>query len=170
MDSTSSAERSSLLLQCAKRQQLVHEELENDLGPTRYIDLYKQIRSNIHTDHFKKDCVRKLNERVHLKGNINKKENIMQKVHGVNRTAATLGLLPYSSIMKNKGHQQALEEELIFRKVSFDAEEISFNKLKKLLADHEAARVSTTIGNEQDIAAAKKSFKKLSNVMFAGIE
>lgn len=37
---------------------------------------------------------------------------MLQKIQGVNRTAATLGLLPYSMIAKNKGHQQALEEEL----------------------------------------------------------
>ena len=50
-----------------------------------------------------------------------------------------------------------LEDELIFRGVSF-VSDITFNKLKKLLSEHEVKRVLTD-GNEQDITAAKKSFQ-----------
>ena len=106
---------------------------------------------------------------MHAKGAINKKENVLQKTQGVNRTAATLGLIPYSSITKNKGHQRALEEELEFRNIQFDSSTVTFSKLKKLLSDHEMARVSTN-GKEQDITAAKKSFKRLSNAIFVGVE
>ena len=169
LSSISSAERSASLLQCAKRQQMIHERLEKGLGSTEYIDLYKKIKRNIQTDHFKLQRVGRLKDKVHDKGNVNKKENILQKAHGVNRTAATLGLLSYSSITKSRGHQQSLEDELIFRGVSFVSADITFNKLKRLLSDHEIARVSTA-GNEQDIAAAKKAFKKLSSTVFVGLE
>ena len=132
-------------------------------------NLLKKIRSNIHTDHFKIERVGKLKERVHAKGSINKKENALQKIRGVNRTAATLGLLPYSSVAKNKGHQAALEAELAFRGVAFEPEETTFNRLKKLLSEHEVKRVSAD-GNEQDITAAKKAFKKLSGAIFVGLD
>ena len=56
----------------------------------------------------------------------------------------------------------------MFRKIKVDPT-VTFNKLKKLLLDHETARVST-VGNELDISAAKKSFKKLSNAIFIGVE
>ena len=170
LSSIASSERAALLLECAQKQQRIHERLEKGLGSTEYIDLYKNIRTNIHADHFKGVRVGRLKAKVHTKGNINKKENALQKSQGVNRTAATLGLIPYSSVAKNRGHQAALEEELLFRKIKFDSGGSTlFNKLKKLLLDHELARVSTT-GNEQDISAAKKSFRKLSNAIFIGIE
>ena len=148
---------------------LLHDQLEKELGSTKYTELYKSIRKNIHTGHFKGDRVGRLKDRVHDKGNLNKKENILQKTQGVNRTAATLGLLPYSIVAKNKGHQPALQEELAFRRVEFDPSNTTFSKLKKLLSDHEVARVSAA-GNEQDIAAAKKAFRKLSNAIFVGTE
>ena len=111
----------------------------------------------------------RLKATAHAKGNTNKKENVLQKSHGVNRTAATLGLLPYSSIAKNRGHQRALEEEVLYRRIEFDAANITFSRLKKLLCDHEIARVAA-IGNPQDKEVATKSFKKLSNAIFIDIE
>ena len=65
-------------------------------------------------------------------------------------------------VNKNKGHEQALKEELLFRGVSY-ADGAGFLQLKKLLVNHELSR-------SNDAGAAAKSFKRLSNAIFVGID
>ena len=92
---------------------------------------------------------------------INKQTNI-QRQAGVDRTSATLGLIAYSSVNKNKGHEAPLKEELLYRGVAFE-DSAGFLVLKKLLMEHEINRVGSN-------ATASKSFRRLSNAIFIGIE
>ena len=121
------------------------------------------VRKNVHQDHFKGKRVGKLKETVHSRKETNKKLNAIQKQTGVDHTATTMGLIPYSSVNKNKGHEQPLKEELLFRGVSFD-EKTQFKQLKKLLMDHENERL-----NDAGETSAK-AFKRLSNTIFVGID
>ena len=77
----------------------------------------------------------------------------------MDRTSATLGLIPIASVNKNKGHEPSLKEELLFRGVAFD-DNAGFLVLKKLLVAHEIDRVQ----------GDGKSFKRLSNAIFIGID
>ena len=94
--------------------------------------------------------------------------NAIQKTIGVDQTVATLGLIAYSSINKNKGHTLALKEELTFREVSFH-QDTGFLNLKKLLVANEIERVQSSSNNES-LDTARKAFKRLSNVIFLGVD
>ena len=138
-------ERSSEIIKAAIDQEKLHTQY---IGEETYSDALKGIRNNLQHEHFKAERVGKFKENVHAKMDRNKKLNNIQKQTGVDRTAATLGLLPYSAINKNKGHEMPLKEELIFRGVSFE-DSTGFMTLKKLLMSHELERVSSS---EKDIA------------------
>ena len=120
-------------------------------------------------DHFKLQRIGRLKERVQANKEINKKTNAIQKVVGVDRTVATLGLISYSSINKNKGHGIALQEELTFRNVPFK-QDAGFMELKKKLMENEIERVRLGGEDKESLETARKAFKRMSNVIFVGVD
>ena len=161
-------ERSALIIKAAEDSEAEHMKHQHNLGPCSYKQAVGSIRRKIHQDHFKADRVGKLKDNVHNKKSSNKKLNATQKSSGVDQTAEMLGLIPYSSINKNKGHTMPLKEELIFRGVEFDEEKVGFMELKKLLINHELERMKSS--GDGAMAAAKKNFQRLSNTIFVGVD
>ena len=163
LSGTNAPDRSASILNAAIAQERQHSEYSRTMGEDKYKDTLSFIRKNIHQDHFKGERIGKLKASVHRSKESNKKLNAIQKQTGVDHTATVMGLIPYSSVNKNKGHEQALKEELLFRGVSFDVEKTGFMQLKKLLVDHEAAR-------SKDAGCSAKAFKRLSNAIFVGVD
>ena len=81
------------------------------------------ITQALKTQHFKSAREEELVKRVEAHGNTNRATNVRQRIRGVDTTAATAGLVPYSKISqikKKKGcaNHCALGEELLARGVT----------------------------------------------------
>ena len=167
LSATAAPERAALILKAGTQAEDDQARQQSSMGHYNYRDTLQSIRRNMNQDHFKLERIGKLKERVQARKEINKKMNAIQKTAGgVDRTVATLGLIAYSSINKNKGHDIALKEELMFRSVSFE-QDAGFMELKKKLMEHEVERVKATT---ESIDTARKAFRRLSNVIFVGVD
>jgi hypothetical protein len=131
---------------------------------------YKQtitsIAKDMREEHFKEERVRKIQEQAAAKLYKNKKENIIQKKSGVDRTHAMDGLFPYGKLVK-KLHFDALKEELLFRGCSEqEVNDWTITQHKTKLKELETKRVDNDEVQEVSKAAALKAFKPLSGVHF----
>ena len=142
-----------------------HRKHQSRMGAVTYKDTLTAIRRNVHEDHYKLERLDKLKQNVNKNQEANKKTNAIQKLSGVTRTVVTQGLIAYSSINKNKGHEPALKEELLFREVPFN-DGAGFMALKKSLMVHEEERATT----EEERSISKKAFMRLSNAIFVGVD
>ena len=166
LSTTKASQRASLMLEAAAKFESNQMDLEQSMGDDEeYNVALKSIRESVHESHYKLERIGKLKENVHHHQEANKKMNAIQKVSGVDRTVATLGLLAYSSINKNKGHEAPLREELLHRKVQ-SIEGLGFMELKKSLMEHEVKRATT----QEEKNTAKKAFMRLSNAIFVGVD
>lgn len=160
LSTTKAATRSSLMLEASVEFESTQMKHRSSLGYESYTAMLKEIRRNVHEDHYKVEWISQLKKNVNDHQEANKKLNAIQKgSSGVDRTVATLGLIAYSSINKNKGHDVPLKEELLYRKVHFEG--ARFMELKKRLMEHEVKRATT----QESIDTAKKAFTRLSNAI-----
>ena len=166
LSTTKAATRSSLMLEASVAFESNQMKHRSRMGSESYTAMLKEIRRNVHEDHYKVERISQLKKNVNDHQEANKKLNAIQKgSSGVDRTVATLGLIAYSSINKNKGHEAPLKEELLYRKVHF-IEGAGFMELKKSLMEHEVKRATT----QESINTAKKAFTRLSNAIFLGVD
>ena len=134
------------------------------LGMEKYDTSFAEVRSSLNQNHFKGKRLNALNDRVQEKANNNRKENQLQKSHGVDTTAKAMNMMYYSAVTKIGGFEDALKAELKYRGIEYEIE-ATFKSKKDLLAKHEASRVINDKGSQQDINTSKKAFKPLSELM-----
>eukprot|EP00957_Ditylum_brightwellii_P068785 5221358-Ditylum_brightwellii.AAC.1 len=83
-----------------------------------YKHSYDEVYALLWSNHYKEERHEQVLERVERLGNVARKENKRQLKAGVNCTAAIVGLVPYSSVIKGKkgnGHLEDVKLELTHR-------------------------------------------------------
>ena len=98
------------------------------------------------------------------KGNINKKDNVLQQKTGVDRTLNMLGFVAYGK-MKKAVHHLPLLQELLHRGCNRNEAVIwTFTECKKRLKDMEILRLANSSAAMK--SAANKGFQPLSTAVF----
>ena len=110
LSSLTATQKAFQFLQSADAEQQEQARLKSLLGAEKYKEQLESILSNMNEDHYKKEQVGKLKERVQAAGDSNRKTNKIQQSEGVDRTAKVMGLIPYSKLKRKGGHESALKQ------------------------------------------------------------
>ena len=147
------------------------------LGEAAYKQSFEEARKHLHKEHFRHERVGRLIDEVTESAESNKVDNVRQRETGILPTAAAAGLISYSTIKKNMGHEPCLKEELSFRGFtawlhSIDHEDekkrgktLTFTELKNALKRLEHDRVEGRSREAEELS--KTGFKKLSTAVFS---
>ena len=86
-----------------------HVDKSEQLQATQadYSDAVGAIVASMRKEHFKQERVNMLVTAAINKGNVNKKDNAIQKKTGVDTTLVMLGLIPYGKLSKRHGHHES---------------------------------------------------------------
>jgi hypothetical protein len=165
----SSTERIHRLIKSSRQHVDTRQELQDENED--YIENIAAIVTTMRKEHFRQERVDQLKTAALNRGNINKKDNAIQKKRGVDNTLAMEGLIPYGKLTKRNGNNEDLVCELLFRGCS--EEEVlpmGINARKTKLKELELERVATAGDDDattkKNKATAQKAFKPLSTAPF----
>ena len=158
----SSTEQIACLINSASQHIDDHDRFK--FGNNNYKPSIDAIANSIRADHFKNSRVAQLKDIVHNKGNINKKDNVLQQKTGVDRTLNMLGFVAYGK-MKKAVHHLPLLQELLHRGCNRNESVTwTFTECRKRLKDMEILRLANSSAAMK--SAANKGFQPLSTAVF----